>query len=137
MSSYIQSYSAPLGICLSPRWVRTLTPTKFPAKRLSQGASFFNGQFGRITAEPNGEPHRDWINNIPNEGLIYYTTLLNQGRLFITSPQAMSEVLTTKVILCLSMKTSADSSDQELRFYQAGTAEKWIGQSVGRRHSFS
>ena len=41
-------------------------------------------------------PQREWINTIPNDGLIYYTTILNQGRLLITSPQALSEVLTTK-----------------------------------------
>ena len=66
----------------------------FPVKNRLQG-NFFNGQFKRINTEPTGEPHRDWINNIPNDGLIYYTSLLNQGRLFITSPQALSEVLTT------------------------------------------
>ena len=67
------------------------------AKTLSQGGSFFNGQYKRIQAEPSGEPQIEWINNIPNEGLIYYTSLLNQGRLFIANPQALSEVLTTKV----------------------------------------
>ena len=36
------------------------------------------------------------MRNIPNEGLIYYTTIVNQGRLLVTSPQALSEVLTTK-----------------------------------------
>lgn len=46
--------------------------------------------------EPSGQPHRDWISNVPNDGLIYYTTILNQERLFIASPQALSEVLTTK-----------------------------------------
>lgn len=55
-----------------------------------------NGQFKRISAEPTGEPQRGWINNIPNEGLIYYTTLFNQERLLPTSPQALTEVLTTK-----------------------------------------
>ena len=67
-----------------------------PAYIRLQGGSFFNGQFKRINAEPTGDPHRDWINSIPNEGLMYYTMILNQGRLLITSPQALSEVLTTK-----------------------------------------
>lgn len=71
-------------------------PIMSPAKTILQGGSFFNGQFKRISAEVTGEPHRDWMNNIPNEGLIYYTSLLNQGRLLVTSPQALSEVLTTK-----------------------------------------
>ena len=81
--------------------VRILSnPTASVLKNILQGGSFFNGQFKRILAEPSGNPHREWINSIPNDGLIYYTTLLNAGRLFITSPQALSEVLTTKVI-CL------------------------------------
>lgn len=67
-----------------------------PAKTSLQDGSFWNGQFKRISAEPTGEPHKDWINNIPNEGLIYYTTILNEGRLLVTSPQALSEVLTIK-----------------------------------------
>lgn len=67
-----------------------------PAEIGLQGGSFFNGQLKRISAEPTGEPHRDWIKNVPNDGLIYYTTILNQGRLLPTSPQALSEVLTTK-----------------------------------------
>ena len=79
--------------------VRPLSnPTTSLAKSTLQGGSFFNGHFKRIIAEPSGTPHREWINSIPNDGLIYYTTLLNSGRLFITSPQALSEVLTTKVI---------------------------------------
>ena len=55
-----------------------------PAKTSLQGGSFFNGQLKSIQEGPTGEPHRDWINNIPNDGLIYYTSLLNQGRLLIT-----------------------------------------------------
>lgn len=95
-SFYIQRCSVLLGICLSPKWVLvpiTITPS---AKTLLQGGSFWNGHFKRISAEPTGVPQRDWINSIPNDGLIYYTSLLNQGRLLITSPQALSEVLTTK-----------------------------------------
>ena len=71
--------------------------TTYLAKNTLQGGSFFNGQFKRILAEPSGTPQREWINSIPNDGLIYYTTLLNAGRLFITNPHALSEVLTTKV----------------------------------------
>jgi len=41
-------------------------------------------------------PHQDWINSIPNDGLIYYNSVLNAERLLLTSPQALSEVLTTK-----------------------------------------
>ena len=41
-------------------------------------------------------PHQDWINSVSNDGLIYYTSLLNEERLLITSPQALGEVLTQK-----------------------------------------
>ena len=77
--------------------VRSLT--KIPLfKVLTQvkDGSFFNGQFKRIRDEPSGVPHQEWINSIPNDGLIYYTGLLNAERLLITSPQALGEVLTTK-----------------------------------------
>ena len=92
---------SPLRHLPQPKVRPLLNPTTSLAKKTLQGGSFFNGQFKRILAEPSGNPHRGWINNIPNDGLIYYTTLLNAGRLFITSPQALSEVLTTKVI-CLT-----------------------------------
>ena len=41
-------------------------------------------------------PHKDWINNIPNDGLILYRSLLNEERLLPTSPQALAEILTQK-----------------------------------------
>ena len=46
--------------------------------------------------EPPGAPHKDWVDTIPNDGLIYYNGLLNSERIIVTSPQALSEVLTTK-----------------------------------------
>ena len=46
--------------------------------------------------EPPGAPHKEWIDTIPNDGLIYYNGLLNAERILVTSPQALSEVLTSK-----------------------------------------
>ena len=43
-----------------------------------------------------GTPQQDWTNNIPNDGLIYYRSILNIERLLLTSPQALAEVLTQK-----------------------------------------
>jgi hypothetical protein len=40
---------------------------------ISQGASFFMGQFPAISADPMGIPMQRWINEIPNNGLIRYT----------------------------------------------------------------
>ena len=86
---------SPIRHLPQPKVGPNLPPAVLSAKTLLQGNSFFNGQFKRIRVEPTAQPHREWIETIPNEGLIYYRTLLNQGRLFITSPQALSEVLTT------------------------------------------
>lgn len=61
-----------------------------------QGASFFNGHFGRISKDPSGIPQQEWINEVPNDGLIRYTTLLNSERLLITTPKALGEVLVQK-----------------------------------------
>ena len=44
--------------------------------------------------KPSGEPQKEWILTVPNEGLIRYTSILNQERLMLTTPQALSEVLT-------------------------------------------
>ncbi|KAF6240045.1 hypothetical protein HO173_001655 [Letharia columbiana] len=100
-ASYVKTFLVleTIQILLGLLWEAILYPKLFsPIRHLPQpkGGSFFNGQLKRISAEPTGEPHRDWIKNVPNEGLIYYTTILNQGRLLLTSPQALSEVLTTK-----------------------------------------
>lgn len=61
-----------------------------------QGASFFMGQHPRIAAEPSGRPMTDWINTVPNDGLIRYTSMFNADRLLLTSPKALAEVLTNQ-----------------------------------------
>lgn len=38
----------------------------------------------------------EWINEIPNDGLIRYRGMLNADRLLLTSPRALGEVLTQK-----------------------------------------
>lgn len=54
------------------------------------------GQFKAIRSEPAGIPHRRWINEVPNDGLIRYLNVFNEERLLITSPKALAEVLVTK-----------------------------------------
>ncbi len=39
---------------------------------------------------------RTWINEVPNNGLIYYNYIFNSERLLITSPKALGEVLVQK-----------------------------------------
>lgn len=43
-----------------------------------------------------GYPFLSWINEIPNEGLIYYRFILNAERIFVTSPKGLAEVLVHK-----------------------------------------
>lgn len=46
--------------------------------------------------EPVGMPMREWINEIPNEGIIKYNNLFNWENLLITSPAGLGEVLLEK-----------------------------------------
>ncbi|MCJ1248523.1 hypothetical protein MMC30_005741 [Trapelia coarctata] len=54
------------------------------------------GQFGRILREPSGYPMQEWINTIPNDGLIRYRVLFNTERLLITNAKGLGEVLVAK-----------------------------------------
>ncbi|KHJ32070.1 putative cytochrome p450 [Erysiphe necator] len=49
-----------------------------------------------IAALPTGAPMIEWINTIPNEGIIRYLGMFNIERLFITSPNGLREVLSSK-----------------------------------------
>ncbi|MCJ1462021.1 hypothetical protein MMC07_000621 [Pseudocyphellaria aurata] len=60
------------------------------------GASFFNGHLREITLRPSEKPFQRWINETPNDGLIYYNYLFNAERIFVTSPEALDEVLVHK-----------------------------------------
>ena len=51
------------------------------------------GHIKRIYHEPTGEPQRDWIDQVPNEGVIYYRWLFNESRVLVTNPKALGEVL--------------------------------------------
>jgi len=55
------------------------------------------GQAQQILNESVGEPMRDWIDNIPNDGIIRYLTYFNTEILFLTSPRALNEVLNDQV----------------------------------------
>ncbi|KAI7282800.1 cytochrome P450 [Hortaea werneckii] len=53
------------------------------------------GQTPRVLREASGRPMRDWVENVPNDGLIRYS-MWGQERLLVTSPKALGEVLVTK-----------------------------------------
>ncbi|CAK7235748.1 hypothetical protein SBRCBS47491_009401 [Sporothrix bragantina] len=81
-------------------WALYLYPNFFsPLRHLPQpksGNVFLLGQFPRINREATGKPALEWINTIPNNGLIRYLGLFNQERLLITKPKALAEVLVSK-----------------------------------------
>ncbi|RKF55520.1 Cytochrome P450 monooxygenase FUM15 [Golovinomyces cichoracearum] len=65
----------------------------FPSPK---GASWWNGHYSAIAANPTGYPMIEWVNTVPNQGIIRYLGIFNSERLLITSPNALKEVLTTK-----------------------------------------
>lgn len=58
-----------------------------------QDGHFLLGNFKRIYKEPSGDPQRDWIDTIPNDGVIYYRWLFNEPRVLVTNPKGLGEVL--------------------------------------------
>jgi hypothetical protein len=51
------------------------------------------GQYFPISRARDGELQRQWIENIPNDGLIYYPGALNAARVMITCEKGSAEVL--------------------------------------------
>ncbi|KAK8140441.1 hypothetical protein PG984_000507 [Apiospora sp. TS-2023a] len=87
------------GVFLWVVWTVILYPKLFsPLRHLPSppGGSFWNGHFDAINKHPTGIPMRDWINTIPNNGLIRYAGIFNQERLMPTSPKALADVLVTR-----------------------------------------
>ncbi|KAJ4298898.1 hypothetical protein N0V90_004141 [Kalmusia sp. IMI 367209] len=66
-----------------------------PLRHLPQppGANLVIGHWKRIFKEASGEPQRDWIDTVPNDGVLYYRWLFNEPRILITNPKALAEVL--------------------------------------------
>ncbi|KAJ2979469.1 hypothetical protein NUW58_g7191 [Xylaria curta] len=80
-------------------WIVVLWPNFFsPLRSLPEpaGASWWNGHFKRILAEPSGVPMRDWVTTTPNDGILRYRGMGNSERVLVTGPRALSEVLVTK-----------------------------------------
>lgn len=46
-----------------------------------------------IRKQSNGEAIRTWINSVPNDGIVQFRALFNEERLFLTTPEALEEVL--------------------------------------------
>ncbi|CAK1355140.1 Cytochrome P450 3A29 [Cercospora beticola] len=56
---------------------------------------WFWGQTKRILKDPSGTPMREWVANVPNQGLLRYSVWFQQ-RILLTTPAALGEVLVTK-----------------------------------------
>jgi len=69
-----------------------------PLKGLPEppGGSWWNGQASIIMAQPSGHPMREWIDAIPNDGLIRYTNWFNSERVLLTNSKTLAEVLSSK-----------------------------------------
>ena len=80
-------------------WRAILYPKLFsPLRRLPQppGATFLNGHAGIILKRASGEPMREWVDTVPNDGLIYYRNWANMERVLLTNPKTLAEVLSVK-----------------------------------------
>ena len=62
----------------------------------NKGNKFLMGQWARIYAEFAGAPALDYMENIPNDGLIRYLNIFNTERVLPTTPKALAEVLVHK-----------------------------------------
>ncbi|KAF1831638.1 cytochrome P450 [Decorospora gaudefroyi] len=76
------------GIVVYPLFLSPLRALPTPGD-----SHFLLGHFGRIFREPTGEPQRDWIDQVPNDGVLYYRWLFNEPRVLVTNPKALGEVL--------------------------------------------
>ncbi len=54
------------------------------------------GHFWYLISEPQGQPLRRWINEIPHDGLIRYLDFFNRERIAVFGPRALAEILIHK-----------------------------------------
>ncbi|KAI9171584.1 Cytochrome P450 monooxygenase [Paramyrothecium foliicola] len=99
-SSYARAFLATLAfeliawgiwdILIYPRFVS-------PLRHLPQAPNshWLLGQGPKILKESNGVPAREWIAEVPNEGLIRYLWFGNRERILLATPKALAEVLVT------------------------------------------
>ncbi|KAF3905294.1 hypothetical protein ABW21_db0208505 [Orbilia brochopaga] len=74
-----------------PLWVSPLLGIPEPP-----APSFWNGHGSYIVKAKTGDPHKLWMKEIPNDGLILYKGILNRERLMPTNPKVLAELLTSK-----------------------------------------
>lgn len=97
LGTFFQIWSIVVGAWIT--WEVVLYPNFFsPLRNLPgpAGATWWGGHYNITSKDVSGGPMVDWVNNIPNDGIIRYLGLLNWENLLIVSPKGLSEVLTTK-----------------------------------------
>ncbi|KAF5878704.1 putative cytochrome p450 97b3 protein [Botrytis fragariae] len=98
-------------------WRVILYPYYFsPLRHLPspKGGSWWNGQWKRISGEPTGQPMLDWIQDVPNDGIIRYLGMLNSERVMVTNAKALSEVLAIKITISLNLPLFVSELDVSL-----------------------
>nr|POF04590.1 cytochrome p450 3a12 [Quercus suber] len=73
-----------------PRFVSPLRHLPTPKE-----GDFILGQTRQIVRESSGNPQRNWLATVPNDGVVRYS-VWGRERIMTTNPKAMAEVLVTK-----------------------------------------
>ncbi len=79
----------------SPSVSRNLNPTLNYSRVSSlayKGGSFVHGQFHAISGDMSRNLFQRWMNEIPNEGLIYYRYLFNVELIFVSLADTITRV---------------------------------------------
>ena len=79
-------------------WFAVIYPRFFsPLRHLPEppNAAFFTGHTKQVFGAATGDPAKEWIDTVPNDGLIRYSMWLKE-RVLVTQPAAISDLLVTK-----------------------------------------
>ncbi|KAJ5658370.1 uncharacterized protein N7484_002019 [Penicillium longicatenatum] len=94
-----QVRSGALNILLLLSWKLYLWPIWFsPLRNLPEppGGHRLHGHVRLIPNERSGIPMQEWINEVPNNGLIRYRMWFNKEEVLVLDPKGLSEVLVQK-----------------------------------------
>ncbi|KAL9585650.1 MAG: hypothetical protein Q9212_001387 [Teloschistes hypoglaucus] len=97
LGTFLLLFSLQLAVAQAYRmilWPFFLTPLRhLPTPK---GATWYNGHAAPIIREPSAAPMARWVDEVPNDGLIYYRFIFNADRILVASPKAIGEVLVQK-----------------------------------------
>ncbi|KAK4197761.1 cytochrome P450 [Triangularia verruculosa] len=97
LTSFVALWSLQFSVWLIwVLWLYNIFFSPFLNLPVPEGKHWLYGHFPIIKKFPTGHPMIEWVNTIPNDGLIRYYGIFNQERLLPTTPKALTELLTTK-----------------------------------------